>query len=173
MEASTVPYRDKSKALFFTPKKVTFQMDGDYPAADGQYINNHIQVETYITAWSSNPMTWQEIENTVPSWTLWEAQFPTWKAMERSGTEWSYLNNYLTSYAKERLMQILQGKGNETDMSGLNLTNALFLETDDGISETLEPSDIVETTPTSATATYYLLPDQAQTLIHHLGVLCG
>lgn len=170
VEASTVPYRDKSKALFFTPKKVTFQMDGDYPAADGQYINNHIQVETYITAWSSNPMTWQEIENTVPSWTLWEAQFLTWKAMERSGTEWSYLNNYLTPYAKERLMQILQGKGNETDMSGLNLTNALFLETDDGISETLEPSDIVETTPTSATATYYLLPDQAQTLIHHLGV---
>lgn len=172
VEASTIPYRDKSKALFFTPKRVTFQMDGDYPAADGQYINNRMQVETYITAWSSNPMTWQEIENTVPSWTAWEAQFPTWKAMERPGMEWSYLNNYLTSYTKERLMQILQGKGNSDDLTGLNLTGNLSLETNSSAEAAaeLEPSGIVETSPTSVTATYYLLPDQAQTQIDYLSI---
>lgn len=173
VEASTIPYRDKSKALFFTPKKVTFQMDGDYPAADGQYINNRMQVETYITAWSSNLLTWQEIENTVPTWTSWEAQFPTWKAMERPGLEWNYVNNYLTSYTKERMMQILQGKGNDTDMTELALTGELFLETDTAVVESLEPSDVVETSPTSVTATYYLLPDQAQTLIQHLAVYAG
>lgn len=170
MEASTIPYRDKSKALFFAPKKVTFQLDGDYPAADGQYINNRMQVETYITAWTSNPMTWQEIENTVPGWTAWEAQFPTWKAMERPGQEWSYLNNYLTAHTRERLLQILQGKGNRDDMTGLNLTGALSLETDMAVVETLEPSDLVETSPTSVTVTYYLLPDQAQAAIQHMAV---
>ncbi len=172
VEASTIPYRDKSKALFFTPKRVTFQMDGDYPAADGQYINNRMQVETYITAWAANFMTWQEIENTVPDWTAWEAQFPTWKAMERPGLEWSYLNNYLTSYAKERLMQILQGKGNSYDLTGLNLTGDLSLQTSSQAEAVavLEPSGIVETSPTSVTATYYLLPDQAQTQIDYLAV---
>ena len=34
----------------------------------------------------------------------------------------------------------------------------------------LEPSGIVETSPTSVTATYYLLPDQAQTQIDYLAV---
>ena len=172
VEASTIPYRDKSKALFFQPKRVTFQMDGDYPAADGQYINNRMQVETYITAWSANPLTWQEIENTVSSWTAWEEHFPTWKDMERPGMEWSYLNNYLTGYAKERLMQILQGKGNSYDLTGLNLTGDLALETSSSAEAAaeLEPSGIVETSPTSVTATYYLLPDQAQTQIDRLSI---
>lgn len=170
VEASTIPYRDKSKALFFTPKRVTFQMDGDYPAADGQYINNRMQIETYITAWSTHPQTWQGIENTVINWTSWEEQFPTWKAMEQPGMEWNYLNNYLTAYTKKRLLQILQGKGNSADMTELNLTGPLHLETDTADVETLEPSGIVETSPTSVTTTYYLLPDQAQTLIRHLTI---
>lgn len=145
-------------------------MDGDYPAADGQYINNRMQIETYITAWSTHPQTWQGIENTVINWTSWEEQFPTWKAMEQPGMEWNYLNNYLTAYTKKRLLQILQGKGNSADMTELNLTGPLHLETDTADVETLEPSGIVETSPTSVTTTYYLLPDQAQTLIRHLTI---
>lgn len=129
-----------------------------------------MQVETYITAWSSDPMTWQEIEAIVPTWTSWEARFPTWKTMERPGMEWSYLNNYLTAYTKGRLLQILQGKGNSTDMTELNLTGPLHLESDTADIETLDPSGIVETSPTSVTVTYYLLPDQAQTLIQHLTI---
>lgn len=173
VEASTAPYRDKSKKLFFTPKRVSFQMDGDYPAADGQYINNRMQVETYITAWTANLLTWEEIENTVPSWTAWETQFPTWKAMERPGTEWIYLKNYLTAYAKERMMQILQGKGTSADMTGLNLTGDLALETDTETAGTLEPIGLVETSPTSVTATYYVLPDQAQAVIQRMAVYGG
>lgn len=170
VEASTIAYRDKSKALFFTPKKVTFQMDGDYPAADGQYINDQIQAETYFTAWLRDLMTWQELESAVSTWTAWESLFPSWMAMERPRKEWYYLGSYLTEYTKNSLLKILQGKGLASEMTGLNLTGPLSFETASAAVEAVSASDIVETAPNSVTATYYLLPDQAQTLIKKLSV---
>lgn len=197
VEASTIPYRDKSKTLFFQPKKITFEMDGSLPAADGQYINDNISVQTYIMALKTTPMDWKTLESVVSDWQVWESSYPSWTVFERAANVntwgeieeaikdwrdweeeypswlvleelirgWYYLGNYLTPYAKQKLLKLIQGQGTTGDLSGLNLVSDLHFQTTGSDDYHLAPADIAEVTATSVTATYYLLPDQLQTTI--------
>lgn len=205
IEASNIPYRDKTKTLFFTPKNLTFEMDGSLPAADGQYINDDIQVQTFILGLLTSPMDWETLESTVSSWEDWESNFSSWLVFERAANinnwdsieanirswesweeaypswivfedlikGWYYLGNYLTPYAKQKLIKLLRGQGVESDLSGLNLVGDLYFETDQSSSFHLVPTDIAEVTSTSVTATYYLLPDQLQEHITGLRLYYG
>lgn len=205
VEASTIDYRDKEKALFFTPKKITFQMDGDNPAADGQYINDNISIFTSITAFKSQPQTWQTIEYeiksweaweqkypswlvferaedinpwerveaTVKSWKDWEKEYPSWAALEKVKKGWYYMGNFLTPYAKEKLLNILQGKGESGDLTGLNMTNKLYLTSQQRQVTELTPSAVTTVQSTSVTATYLILPDELQQHLTNLAMYYG
>ncbi len=205
VEASTIPYRDKTKTLFFQPKKITFEMDGSLPAADGQYMNDSISIQTYIMALKTMPMNWKTLENIVPDWREWGQNYPSWIVFERvanintwAETEdaitnwkewesnypswivleelikgWYYLGNYLTPYAKQKLLKLIQGQGGAEDISSLNLVSDLYFQTPESGDYHLPPADIVEVTGTSVTATYYLLPDQLQTAITGLRMYYG
>lgn len=194
VEASTIPYRDKTKTLFFQPKKITFEMDGSLPAADGQYINDNIQIQTYLYALKTQPMNWKSLEGIIPEWKIWEEKFPSWLVLERAANVnswreieesifsfkewekrypswavleelikgWYYLGNYLTPFAKGKLLKLIQGQGNQEDLRGINLVSDLYFQTEESDPFALSPTDIVEVTSASVTATYYLLPDQVQ-----------
>lgn len=200
VEASTISYRDKTKTLFFQPKKITFEMDGSLPAADGQYINDDINIQTYIMAFKTQPTDWRTLEGIAPSWTVWEEIFPSWLVFEKAanvntwseiestiknwrGWEkaypswfvfeelikgWYYLGNYLTPFAKQKLLKLIQGQGAAGDLSGINLVSDLYFTTNASNDFHLPPADIVEVSATSVTATYYLLPDQLQEKISGL-----
>jgi len=200
VEVSTISYRDKTKTLFFQPKKITFEMDGSLPAADGQYINDDINIQTYIMAFKTQPMDWRTLEGIAPSWTVWEEIFPSWLVFEKAanvntwseiestiknwrGWEkaypswfvfeelikgWYYLGNYLTPFAKQKLLKLIQGQGAAGDLSGINLVSDLYFTTNASNDFHLPPADIVEVSSTSVTATYYLLPDQLQEKISGL-----
>lgn len=205
IEASTISYRDKTKTLFFQPKKITFEMDGSLPAADGQYINNNINIQSYIMALKTSPMNWQTLESSVFSWTQWEQKFPSWLVFEQAANVntwdeigktikswrdwektypswivfekllkgWYYLGNYLTPSAKEKLLKLIQGKGETSDISGLNLVTDIYFTTKQSNSFFLSPTDITEVSSTSVTAAYYLLPDQLQEEITELQMYYG
>ena len=54
---------------------------------------------------------WERIEATVKSWKDWEKEYPSWAALEKIKKGWYYMGNFLTPYAKGKLLNILQGKG--------------------------------------------------------------
>ena len=170
VEASTIPYRDPSKTLFYQRKTITFELDGSLPAADGQYLNNDIQVQTNINIYLINPTTWQIIEKECPSWQIFQSIYSTWLALEGAGRRWSYLGNYLTNYAKNKLLKILQGAGENGDLTNLNLTSNLYFTTQTSNTFNVEPSGITTPTNNSITVSYYLLPDQLQETITGLDI---
>lgn len=170
VEASTIPYRDPSKALFYQRKTITFELDGSLPAADGQYLNNDIQVQTSINVYLINPATWQIIEKKCPSWQVFQNIYPTWLALEGAGRRWNCLGNFLTNYAKNKLLKILQGEGEPGDLSNLNLTSNLYFTTQTSNTFNVEPSGITAPTNNSITVSYYLLPDQLQEIITGLDI---
>ena len=102
VEASTISYRDKTKTLFFQPKKITFEMDGSLPAADGQYINDDINIQTYIMAFKTQPMDWRTLEGIAPSWTVWEEIFPSWLVFEKAANvnTWSEIESTIEKLAR-------------------------------------------------------------------------
>lgn len=170
VEASTIPYRDPTKALFYQRKTITFELDGSLPAADGQYLNNNVQIQTSINAYIINPATWQTVETTCSSWQVFQTKYPTWLALEGAERSWSYLGNYLTDYAKSKLLKILQGEGEAGDLSNLNLTTNLYFTTQESSTFNIETSGITTPTNNAITASYYLLPDQLQELITGLDI---
>ena len=170
VEASTIPYRDPTKALFYQRKTITFELDGSLPAADGQYLNNNVQIQTSINAYIINPATWQTVETTCSSWQVFQTKYPTWLALEGAERSWSYLGNYLTDYAKSKLLKILQGEGEAGDLSNLNLTANLYFTTQESNTFNVETSGITTPTNNAITASYYLLPDQLQELITGLDI---
>lgn len=202
VEASTIGYRDKEKTLFFEPKRITFKMDGDNPAADGQYINNDVSIFTSITAFKSQPQTWatieytilswevweqkypswlvferaedvnpwERIEATIGSWAAWEKAYPSWGALEKIKKGWYYMGNFLTPYARQKILNILQGNGQSSDLTGLNMTDKLYLTSQQKQVTELTPSSVTNVQSTSVTATYLILPDELQQYLTNLSM---
>ena len=80
------------------------------------------------------------------------------------------MGNYLTDYAKSKLLKILQGEGEAGDLSNLNLTTNLYFTTQESSTFNIETSGITTPTNNAITASYYLLPDQLQELITGLDI---
>ena len=102
VEASTISYRDKTKTLFSSLKKSRYEMDGSLPAADGQYINDDINIQTYIMAFKTQPMDWRTLEGIAPSWTVWEEIFPSWLVFEKAANvnTWSEIESTVKKLAR-------------------------------------------------------------------------
>ena len=117
---------------------------------------------------AANVNTWSEIESTIKNWRGWEKAYPSWFVFEELIKGWYYLGNYLTPFAKQKLLKLIQGQGAAGDLSGINLVSDLYFTTNASNDFHLPPADIVEVSSTSVTATYYLLPDQLQEKISGL-----
>ena len=91
VEASSVPYRDPYKRLFNKQQKISFKLDSGFSPTDGSYANNQINIQTYVVAFTSTPVTWRYIQRVSSSWTQFQQNFPTWTAIQ------SPSNSYLWS----------------------------------------------------------------------------
>ena len=81
VEASSVPYRDPYKRLFNKQQKISFKLDSGFSPTDGSYANNQINIQTYVVAFTSTPVTWRYIQRVSSSWTQFQQNFPTWTAI--------------------------------------------------------------------------------------------
>lgn len=97
VEASSVPYRDPYKRLFNKQQKISFKLDSGFSPTDGSYANNQINIQTYVVAFTSTPVTWRYIQRVSSSWTQFQQNFPTWTAIQSPSN--SYLWSEIQSLA--------------------------------------------------------------------------
>jgi len=109
ISASTVPYRDKTKTIFKTTKKATFQLGDNSPAATGVMLKNEIKITTTIKASAVRGQTWTVLEAQYSNWTTFKLKFTSWKIWDDWIKEWNYTGNYLTQAIREDIARIFRG----------------------------------------------------------------
>lgn len=173
VEASTVAYRDKYSALFYTPPKITFKLGGDAPASDGVLVKNDIDIQTAVQVDRTRWISWGDVnDRTGETWTGWADAFPTWEPF-RDWTERivDVMANYLTPYARGRLMALLQGKGETSDTTGLNLCAPLYVNDRTSLLWGVDMEGDPVITDNSISANYVMLEDEQPYLIEELSIM--
>lgn len=101
IEASSVPYRDPYKRLFNKQQKVSFKLDSGFSPTDGVYVNDEINIQTYVVAFASMPVTWRYIQRVSPSWAQFQTNFPNWSAIQSpsSGYTWGEVQSLCPSWS--------------------------------------------------------------------------
>ena len=90
VEASSVPYSDPYKRLFNKQQKISFNLDSGFSPTDGSYANDQINIQTYVVAFASIPVTWRYIQRVSPSWTQFQENFPTWTAIQSPSDNYTW-----------------------------------------------------------------------------------
>lgn len=80
------------------------------------------------------------------------------------------MGNFLTPYARQKILNILQGNGQSSDLTGLNMTDKLYLTSQQKQVTELTPSSVTNVQSTSVTATYLILPDELQQYLTNLSM---
>lgn len=201
IEASTAAYRDTYSTLFRSRQPITFRLDGDFPAADGAYINDNISIQTHLIAYAGTPVSWLDIMGLELSWEAFEARYPTWDALSQPSTPttwaefeamdltWAKFEAKFTMWANlENIKKGWYNLGNyltavgrkqllsfiqgQCPAGGFNLCTSAQIVTASGVT-TFAPEAISPTTNNSVTVTYYLLPDQLQEMLTALQINYG
>ncbi len=191
--ASTVDYRDPYKGLWYRPIVTKFTLTGDQAPEDGIFLNNAINVKTFISVYASGVTTWAAIEENATSWELFESLYPSWQLLQSptSPITWNSLQQIVKSWAEWEnkikswawienielgwyyLGNYLTNYGKEKlmqFMSGESVNNfadlfgAICLENNLGGRELFEPQDVSKTA-TGGVSTFFLLPTDATYVI--------
>lgn len=115
----------------------------------------------------TNNYIWSDIEVNFPSWTGFQQYFTSWAVLQNITERWYFLGNYLTDIGRKHLLNILSGKGESGDLTGLNLTDWVFVDAG-GTSSMLEPEQVSPPSNNSVTVVYYMAPDRFPALIKSL-----
>lgn len=90
VEASSVPYRDPYKRLFNKQQSISFKLDSGFSPTDGVYVNDEINIRTYVVAFASIPVTWRYIQRVSSSWTQFQENFPTWTSIQSPSDSYTW-----------------------------------------------------------------------------------
>ncbi|MCO7137176.1 hypothetical protein NIF40_06485 [[Clostridium] leptum] len=186
---SNETYRDPYKELWYTPTTTTFALDSGQAAEDGLYIDNKINVKSYITAYASEITTWSLIQTRAASWETFEEIYPSWQMLQSSSNpypwsaiqqrfsswkifegiviSWAWLEQiqlewyYLGNYLTAYgKKQILNYLSGENPAVSTDLWGDILVADANGGTEKFSPED-VSMTNNGGTATYVLLPSDA------------
>lgn len=170
VEASTIPYRDKTKSIFKTYKKATFALGDNSPAATGVMIKNEIKITTTINAQAVRGQTWTELEAQYTNWTTFESVFGAWKVWDVWVKDWTYTGNYLTQIARENIAKIFAGSLSSIN---LNIATGIFIGAyptpSTPLTELVEPCriDNVIQAAYMLSDAQYLTPEAALIFVYH------
>jgi hypothetical protein len=114
IEASNISYRDQLKELFYVKRSTTFKINSEFPANDGIYVKNEIEIETTLGIYFTKPISWTEFEALNLTWTDFEARFSSWNDFSNVVWEDTIVANILTDAMKIRLARVINGE----DVSG-------------------------------------------------------
>ena len=175
IEASSIDYRDPYKKLFNKPQKLTFSLDSGYAPADGIYADNQVNLQTYVNAFISTPVTWQILEMSASSWEFFQEIYPSWSALqmptndyiwsdiEKHFSSWTSFQKYFTSWAVlQNIAERWYFLGNYlTDVGRKHLLNILSGNGQDGDLTNLNLTDSVFVD--AAGSSSMLAPEQIST----------
>ncbi len=165
IEASTVDYRD---ALYPLIKGVTFEL-----GTETQYLPMSLSllgdtdIETTLTIYTEDPLTWTALEATYADWTAFEAAYATWAAVVGATQEVEIVTNAYTATGKALIARALAG-GN----GNLNASVQLKLYTAaNALLATVSPLGTALATADAAINSFYLYEDDGNGAIDHINVI--
>jgi hypothetical protein len=165
IEASTVDYRD---ALYPLIKGTTFEL-----GTETQYLPMSLSllgdtdIETTLTIYTEDPMTWTALEATYANWAAFEAAYATWAAVVDATQEVEIVTNAYTAAGKALIARALAG-GN----GNLNASVQLKLYTAaNALLATVAPLGTALATADAAINSFYLYEDDGNGAIDHINVI--
>lgn len=165
IEASTVDYRD---ALYPLIKGVTFEL-----GTETQYLPMSLSllgdtdIETTLTIYAEDPLTWTALEATYADWTAFEAAYDDWAEVVGATQEVEIVTNAYTAVGKALIARALAG-GN----GNLNASVQLKLYTAaNALLATVSPLGTALATADAAINSFYLYEDDGNGAIDHINVI--
>lgn len=165
IEASTVNYRD---ALSPMTKKATFELgtETEYMPMSLSLLGD-TDIETTLTIYIEDPMTWTALEATYASWTAFEAAYDDWAEIVDATQEVEIVTNAYTAVGKALIARALAG-GN----GNLNASVQLKLYTAaNALLATVSPLGTALATADAAINSFYLYEDDGNGAIDHINVI--
>jgi len=165
IEASTVDYRD---ALYPLIKGVTFEL-----GTETQYLPMSLSllgdtdIETTLTIYTEDPLTWTALEATYADWVAFEAAYDDWADIAGATQEVEIVTNAYTAVGKALIARALAG-GN----GNLNASVQLKLYTAaNALLATVSPLGTALATADAAINSFYLYEDDGNGAIDHINVI--
>jgi hypothetical protein len=165
IEASTVNYRD---ALSPMTKKTTFEL-----GTETQYLPMSLSllgdtdIETTLTIYAEDPLTWTALEATYADWTAFEATYDDWADIVDATQEVEIVANAYTAAGKALIARALAGGAID-----LNASVQLKLYTAaNALLATVSPLGTALTTADAAINSFYLYEDDGNGAIDHINVI--
>lgn len=160
ISASTSAYNDSLKSLFYNAKSVNFKLGDDFPAIDGIYIIDEVEVKSAIEILLWKTPTCKEMKDMNRTCSEWKSLQYNWKQILNAVEVENLMGNYLTKTARNTIAELLLGT---KDTVNLKITDCnLYGSKKDvpGISkiDTIVPTSDPEIDNDTIMSTYYIDP---------------